>query len=301
MEGDARHLSVLRQEVVGLLCPTGPKVLVDCTTGLGGHSQALLEAAGPQAQLIAIDLDEQNLRDAKKRLEPFAPRVRFFQANFADVREVLAEVGVPGVDGLVADLGIASTQLDDPMRGLSFTADGPLDMRMDKTQENTAAKLVNTLGEAQLADLIYQFGEERYSRRIARAIVAARTEHTISGTRELAELIVSAYPSVAKRTRHGVHPATRTFQALRIAVNRELDNLDRLLVQLPEVLNPGGRAAVISFHSLEDRRVKHAFADWAASGQARLLTKKPVQPTDEETAQNPRSRSAKLRGVERVL
>ena len=171
-------------------------------------------------------------------------------------------------------------------------------MRMNQDQQNTAANLVNTLGQEELADLIYEYGEERYSRRIARAIVNARQDHTIETTQELAQLIVAAYPGAAKMTRRGVHPATRTFQALRIAVNRELENLERLLKILPDILSVGGRAAIISFHSLEDRLVKHAFANLVAAGRARLLTKKPLVPDEMETNENPRSRSAKLRGIE---
>jgi 16S rRNA (cytosine1402-N4)-methyltransferase len=294
------HLPVLRKEVVETLSPSGRRVVMDCTCGLGGHAQALLDAADERTHLIAVDLDESNLRRAKDRLAKYAPRVRFFQANFADAKDVLAEVGVQRVDAVLADLGVASSQLDDARRGLSFSADGPLDMRLDQNQQITAAILVNSLGERPLADLIFKFGEERYSRRIARAIVLARKDHTISGTKELAEIVARAQPSVARQSRRGVHPATRTFQALRIAVNRELESLDRLLAMLPDILNVGGRAAIISFHSLEDRRVKQAFAQWASSGKARLLTKKPVEAGRQEAESNPRSRSAKLRGVEKV-
>lgn len=296
----ARHVSVLLKEVVEMIAPLGRQVILDCTCGLGGHAEALLGAADERTHLIAVDLDESNLRRAKDRLARFAPRVRFFQANFADAGEVLAQAGVARVDAVLADLGVASTQFDDPQRGLSFTSDGPLDMRLDQGQKITAADLVNSLGEGPLADLIFEFGEERYSRRIARAIVAARKDHTISGTKELAEIVARAYPPPARASRRGVHPATRTFQALRIAVNRELESLERMLASLPMMLNVGGRAAVISFHSLEDRRVKQAFAQWSSSGKARLLVKKPLEPGPEEIDSNPRSRSAKLRGVEKV-
>jgi 16S rRNA (cytosine1402-N4)-methyltransferase len=297
---EPRHRSVLLKEVVEAIAPLGRRVILDCTCGLGGHAQALLDAADERTHLIAVDLDESNLRRAKDRLAKFAPRVRFFQANFADAKEVLAQAGVPRVDAVLADLGVASTQLDDARRGMSFSADGPLDMRLDQNQQITAANLVNSLGEGPLADLIFEFGEERYSRRIARAIVLARKDHTISGTKELAEIVTRAYPQAARASRRGVHPATRTFQALRIAVNRELESLDGLLGMLPEILTVGGRAAIISFHSLEDRRVKQAFAQWAASGKARLLNRKPIEAGPEETQGNPRSRSAKLRGAEKV-
>jgi len=300
MEGGAAHRPVLVTEVVELLAPAGRRVLADCTAGLGGHAEALLEAAGPRANLIGLDVDEGNLRRAKERLGRFGGRVRLFHANFTQLPEVLGECGVAGADAILADLGVASSQLDDPRRGLSFAADGPLDMRLDGRLRTTAADLVNRLPEAELADLIFGFGEERYSRRIARAIVAARKEKPIGRTLELANLVAAAYPGMARRLRRGVHPATRTFQALRIAVNEELTSLDALLRLLPRVLNVGGRAAVISFHSLEDRRVKQAFASWAAAGTARLLHRRVIAPGEAETRDNPRSRSAKLRGVERL-
>ena len=297
----AGHIPVLLAEVLEMLQPQRPsvKVMVDCTAGLGGHSEALL-AAAPQAQLLAVDMDESNLRRTKDRLAPFGGRARFFQANFAQVPEVLQAAGVVQVDAVLADLGIASTQLDDASRGLSFQVEGPLDMRMDRGSEITAATLVNSLGEAELANLIYRFGEERFSRRIARAIVAARKAHTIDSTLELAGIVMSAIPGGARQARIGVHPATRTFQALRIAVNREMENLQSLLDTLPKILTVGGRAAVISFHSLEDRPVKQSFAAWASGGKARLLQKKPIVPGEQEMQNNPRSRSAKLRGIEKT-
>ncbi len=301
------HAPVLLDEAIRLLSPAGKKVLVDCTIGLGGHAEALLEAAAPDAVLIALDLDEENLRLCKIRFSPFADRVRLFHANFSELPSVLSEAGIDAADAILADLGVASVQLDDPGRGFSFAPargpgglDGPLDMRMDRSGGRTAAELVNSLGEAALADLIYAYGQERYSRRIARAIVAARTPRPIGTSSELGRIVAGAYPPPTRKTRRGVHPATRTFQALRIAVNDEMSNLEKLLEHLPKALKPGGRAAVISFHSLEDRRVKHAFADWAARGEGRLLTKKPITPTVEELRRNPRSRSAKLRGIERI-
>ena len=299
--GGPLHIPVLRDEVLALLSPAGRNVLVDCTVGAGGHAEALLCAAGPDAQLIGLDADEENLALAKKRLTPFANRVRLFHGNFADVADALAEAGVAAADALLADLGVSSMQLDEPGRGFSFAAAGPLDMRMNPQEGSTAADLVHSLCEKDLADLIYEFGEERYSRRIARAIVAARTERRIDTTTALAEIVRRAYPPPARRSRRGVHPATRTFQALRIAVNDEMGCLDRLLQALPGLLAPGGRAAVISFHSLEDRRVKHAFAELAETGAASRLTKKPIVASDDEVQANPRSRSAKLRGIERTV
>jgi len=247
-----------------------------------------------------MDADTGNLRLAKRRLEPFGRRVRLFEANFADIRTVMRQGGLERTDGLLADLGVASTQLDDPERGFSFSADGPLDMRIDRSRRQNAGDLVNNLTERKLADLIFEYGQERYSRRIARAIVKARTAKAIGTTTVLADVVRRAIPQAARRSRRGVDPATRTFQALRIAVNDELGCLDRLLDALADVLDVGARACVISFHSLEDRRVKRAFAEWAATGDARLITRKPLTPSPAELAANPRSRSAKLRCIERT-
>ena len=298
MDRGEAHTTVLRDEVAELLRPAHCNVLVDCTVGLGGHSRHLMALAGPTAQLIAMDVDATNLRRAKENLKDFGGRARFFHANFSQVQDVLDEAGVESADAVLADLGVASTQLDDPLRGLSFSADGPLDMRLDSRLTQTAGDLVNTMAEKDLADLIYQYGEERYSRRIAKAIVAARTEGRIESTKSLSELIRRSYPAPARRSRQGVHPATRTFQALRIAVNEELKNLERLLEQLPGILSINGRVAIISFHSLEDRCVKQAFAGWAETQRASLITRKPIVPAEQEVRQNPRSRSAKLRVAE---
>lgn len=300
MDRAEAHTAVLRDEVTELLCPANSKLLIDCTVGLGGHSRALLDAAGSDARLIAMDVDYGNLKRAKEALSDFGDRVRFFHANFADIDAVLAEVGAETADVILADLGVASNQLDDPGRGLSFAVDGPLDMRLDDRLAQTAADLVNRMEEEPLADLIYQLGEERFSRRIARAIVQARQGGRITRTVQLAELVRRAYPAAVRRKRRGVDPATRTFMALRIAVNAELENLERLLEALPRILSIGGRAGVITFHSLEDRPVKLAFREWAATGPARLITKKPVVATDSEVRANPRSRSAKLRVIERT-
>jgi 16S rRNA (cytosine1402-N4)-methyltransferase len=297
MERRAAHRPVLREQVLRLLAPDRGRVLLDCTIGTGGHAQAMLAAAGTDARLIGIDLDRELLAAARERLAAFAGRVRLFQANFRDVREVLDEAGIDAADVVLADLGVSSSQLDDAQRGLSFSSDGPLDMRLDRGSGRTAAELVARLGEKRLADLIYAYGQERYSRRIARAIVDARKTERIERTSALARIVAGAVPAAARRSRRGVHPATRTFQALRIAVNDELSSLEGLLSALPGVLAAGGRAAVISFHSLEDARVKSAFAQLAREGRAELLTRKPIRPTAAEVSENPRSRSAKLRGI----
>ncbi|MCE5325059.1 MAG: 16S rRNA (cytosine(1402)-N(4))-methyltransferase RsmH [Planctomycetaceae bacterium] len=299
MTGVAAHSPVMPQTVLEVLGGPGRHVFLDCTVGLGGHAELLLSQAPADAQLIGMDLDADNLVRAGQRLKPLGKPVRLFQGNFSQARTVLDEAGISRVDALLADLGVASSQLDDPARGLSFSQDGPLDMRLDRTSGRpAAADLVAKMDEGELADLIYAYGEERYSRRIARAIVLARQSKPITTTGELAAIVLRAYPGAAKATRRGVHPATRTFQALRIAVNGEMENLDALLAALPEVLGRGGRACIISFHSLEDRRVKHAFADLARAGRAALITKKPRTADEDEIARNPRSRSAKLRCLE---
>jgi len=294
------HTPVLRDEVVRWISPSGRKVLVDCTVGLGGHAEALLESAPEDAILIALDVDRAALPPAAQRLARFCSRVRTFHANFAQLPHVLAEANIESADAIFADLGLSSMQLDDPLRGFSFSRDGPLDMRMDDRLEKSAADLVNTLSERDLGDLIYTNGQERYSRRIAKAIAETRRSQRIETTVELARIIQRAYPPVTRKTRRGVHPATRTFQALRIAVNDELDNLQQLLDALMDLLSKGGRAGIISFHSLEDRRVKRKFADYEWEGVAKRLTKKPITPSAEEIERNPRSRSARLRVLEKL-
>jgi len=296
MEG-AGHVPVLPGAVVELLAPATARVVVDCTIGLGGHAEALLAAAGKETTLLGIDLDRSNLLKTKDRLARFGARVRLFEANFADLPEVLAEAGTESADAILADLGVSSSQLDDPSRGFGFQADGPLDMRFGR-EGRSAADLVNTLGEAELADLIRQWGEDRYGRRIARAIVRARRRERIERTGQLARVVAGAVPPGSRRRR--IHPATRSFQALRIAVNREMDNLSALLARLPESLAPGGRAGVIAFHSLEDRAVKRSFAAAVRAGTALSLTPKPRTPGLEEIRSNPRSRSAKFRVIERI-
>lgn len=297
MEG-AGHLPVLLDEVLAVLSPAGRHVLVDCTVGLGGHAEGLLRAADPGTTLIGIDLDESNLARCRERLAAWSTQVRLFSANFADIREVLTEAGLTAADAVLADLGVCSVHLDDPARGFSFQTAGPLDMRLSG-QGPSAADMVNTLDEGELADVIWRYGEERLSRRIARAIVRARKVRRIETTTELAAIVEQAQPP-RRPWIQAIHPATRTFQGIRIAVNRELENLERLLANLPRALAVGGRAAVISFHSLEDRIVKHAFAEFAREGRVKVLTKKPMMASMEECGRNPRSRSAKLRAIERI-
>ena len=279
------HVPVLSQQVIeGLQIKPGGRYL-DATVGGAGHSELILKAA-LEVQLVALDQDLQALAAAKERLEPWSDRTQFIHTNFSHYNP-----GSQKFDGILADIGVSSTQLDQAQRGFSFRAEAPLDMRMDSTQELTAADIVNHWDEKTLADTIYEYGEERLSRRIARRIVEKRP---FSTTTELASAIASAYPPKA---RHGrIHPATRTFQALRIAVNSELDVLKELLTKAPDWLNPGGRIAIISFHSLEDRIVKYAFREDA---RLQIITKKPLVASREEVRENKRSRSAKLRIAER--
>src|SRR5437868_9428371 len=292
------HVPVLLKEAIDFLAVLRGGTYIDATVGLGGHSYEIARRLGAAGHLIGLDKDVHALERARQRLQPPSdqedwPRITLLQASFAEVGE---RAQAAGADGLLADLGLSSLQLRDPARGFSFQAEGPLDMRMDPHGELTADQVVNRLDERTLADVIYEFGEERRSRRIARAIVRSRPIRT---TAHLAEVI-----SAAARSMKGerIHPATRTFQAIRIFVNRELDDLKALLAEdaAPRVLRPGGRLVVISFHSLEDRIVKDALRDGARRGIYRLLTKKPVVATEEEIASNPRSRSAKLRAAEKI-
>jgi 16S rRNA (cytosine1402-N4)-methyltransferase len=287
----ARHVPVLPAEVLHWLDPQPGQTIVDCTVGGGGHARLIAERLGPTGRLIGLDQDPAMLELARPRLAGLP--VTLVHAAFDQLADVLRDAGATA-DGFLADLGVSSDQLDDPNRGLSFQHDAPLDMRMDPTRGETAADLVRRLPERDLADLIYQFGEERFSRRIARRIVEARQTEPIETTGRLAEIVRRCVP---RGKGHGIDPATRTFQALRIAVNDELEALDRLLAQLPNCVKPGGRAVVISFHSLEDRRAKQAFRD---RGVWQVLTKKPVTAGPDEERANPRSRSAKLRAAMRT-
>lgn len=291
----AGHTPVLSRVVCELLAVQPGAFVVDATVGPGGHAVLLAGLTGENGTLLGLDVDEASLPVAGERLADLPTRVILRQRNFAELPEVLAEVGAARVDVILADLGVSSTQLDDPNRGFSFSADGPLDMRMDQSLSTTAADLVNRLGEWELADLIYQNGQERLSRRIARRICTARREGRITRTRQLADLVASAVGVDPSSRRSKIHPATRTFQALRIAVNYELDSLEALLDCAPGCLKAGGRIAVISFHSLEDGRVKASFRRNKAAGWYEVVTKKPVTADREERQANPRSRSAKLR------
>lgn len=295
-----RHAPVFIDEVTAWLVTDLAETFFDGTVGYGGHSKQLLETAGSKAVLVGIDRDEEALTYSKARLAEFGARAILIRGDFVDVKRLLRTVDVSAVDGALFDLGVSSPQLDDPSRGFSFQEDGPLDMRMDQSMGATAGQLVNALPESELADLIFQYGEERFSRRIARAIVRARERQTLASTQDLTTVIKDSVPAAYRRGR--IHCATRTFQALRIAVNRELDVLEPAIRDAVDLLRPGGRLAVISFHSLEDRIVKHTFRALAERPHplVAVLTKKPQIPSEAECQANPRARSAKLRVVERL-
>ncbi|MFZ3069983.1 MAG: 16S rRNA (cytosine(1402)-N(4))-methyltransferase RsmH [Anaerolineaceae bacterium] len=302
------HRPVLYQEILNYLTPFSPKRYLDCTAGAGGHSKGILEACEPAGQLLALDLDSSAVDLTKKLLEPFSPRATVLHGSYQDSGKYLEQIGWSGVDGIVLDLGVSSMQLDQADRGFSFKQDGPLDMRFDQTSGPTAADLINGLDEGELAGLIWKYGEERYSRRIAKAIVKARP---LSSTTELAQVVRSAIG----RTREKQDPATRTFQAIRIAVNDEISTIAKAVPTLIALLNPLGRIAIISFHSLEDRQVKQAFqresrdcicppeqpvCTCGHKASIKIVTPRPVIPGEEEREQNPRSRSAKLRVAQKL-
>jgi len=297
-----RHTPVLLHEVLDGLAPHTDGSYLDGTLGGGGHAAAVLEASAPNGRLLGIDADLSALAASGARLAAFGERVTLVHGNFRDIGRLAHAQGFEPIDGLLLDLGVSSHQIDTPERGFSFAADAPLDMRLDPTGGATAADLVNDTPESELADMIFRYGEERGSRRVARFISEARRTQPIERTLELAELVTRALGG-----RHGkIHPATRTFQALRIAVNRELESLESVLPQAVELLAPGGRMAIISFHSLEDRIVKLFFRTESGYGgseqpaRLQIITKKPIEASEQEARANPRSRSAKLRIAEKL-
>lgn len=290
------HAPVLVAETLAQLDPSRGGLFVDCTVGLGGHSRALLEHGA--ARVLGLDRDADALALAANALAAFGDRVELVHADYRDLDRVLDGRGIERVAGALADLGVSSMQLGADGRGFSFQRDEPLDMRMDRSRPPTAADLLADVDEEELANLIFQYGEERYSRRIARAIVQAREASPVTTTGELARIVRRAIPV---RGHQRIDPATRTFQALRIRVNRELEGLDTFLGAAARRLMAGGRLAVIAFHSLEDRIVKHTFRALAhAEAAIRILTKRPIEASDDEVASNPRARSAKLRAIERL-
>lgn len=294
------HDPVLLAEVLDALRVTPGKLFVDCTTGRGGHAKAVAERLSSGGQLIALDVDPVNLAYARERLGVLP--ARFFHANFAELPAALAAAGVVRVDGILADLGISTNQLFEPSYGLSFARDTPLDMRLDPRLPQTAADIVNRWPEQKIADSLFQLADERFSRRIARKVVEVRRTSPINTTEHLADLVRSVVPPVRSKSGRRspeIDPATRTFLALRMLVNRELENLQALLVAAADCLKPGGRLAIISFHSTEDRVVKQTLKQSDEAGRLKLVTRKPLVPSEDEIRTNPRSRSAKLRVAEK--
>lgn len=291
------HAPVMLKEAVALLNPHEGGIYVDCTLGGGGHAKEILSRIGEAGHLIAFDKDRHAIERAQKALAPYLNQVTIVHRDYRFLVDVLQELQIAEVDGILFDLGVSSYQVLEPERGFSYNYDAPLDMRMDDSSPTTAADLVNTLSEKELGDIIYRFGEERWARRIASFIVEQRKKAPIKTTGQLTEIIKAAIPAAARRK--GPHPARRTFMALRIAVNDELSGLEEGLRAGISFLRAGGRIVVISFHSLEDRIVKRIFKEYAASKILRILTKKPIVPSEEEVLVNPRSRSAKLRAAEK--
>ncbi len=285
-----KHVPVLMAEVLAALKPKKGQIVVDCTVGLGGHSAVLLEKG---VRVVALDLDPANLKEAQDRFEILGGDFSLHHANFAGLPTVLGELGIDGVDGILADLGVSSPHIDDPRRGFSYRRPGPLDMRMDPTRGKTAAELLDKMSEEELAQSILELGDEEDAAKIAERIVRRRPIRT---TQQLMELVCDARDFTVQRAAGAkLHPAARTFQAIRMLVNRELPNLERLLAVIPQCLKPGGTAAIISFHSGEDRRVKQAFRDGLRSGIYAKVSDEAITATEDEKLANPRSRSAKLR------
>lgn len=304
---EIKHYPVMCKEAIELLDIKNKKFIVDCTVGVGSHALAFLGVMRPDAFLIGGDRDKESLEIASRRLKHFGERFTLIKGDFSKISSILETfheecdleiANERGVDVFFLDLGISTYQLNNPQRGFSFLKEGPLDMRMDRDHLFCAHDLVNNLSERELVNIFRQFGEERYAKRAAHAIIEARSIEPIGTTSKLTQIILRAVPYRSYNCR--IHPATRIFQALRIAVNRELEVLEIALAAAVSFLNPGGRIGVISFHSLEDRIVKHSFKNFAAQGILKIITKKPARPGEEETAQNPASRSAKLRVAEKT-
>ncbi|MFH0877282.1 MAG: 16S rRNA (cytosine(1402)-N(4))-methyltransferase RsmH [Candidatus Omnitrophota bacterium] len=292
------HKPVMLAEVLTYLKIKNGDVVMDCTVGLGGHAEALVKKIIPRGKLLAMDRDQEVLALAQDRLKEDRAHCCFVHGDFRNLDHVLSIHDVDGVDAFLFDLGVSSVQLDTASRGFSFRSEGPLDMRMDRESFISAYDLLNTLTEGEIASMLWRFGQERFSRRIAQRIVRSRSRQPISSTTQLAEIVLSAMPYKSRFQR--IHPATRTFQALRIAVNRELEALDEGLKKAALFLNKGGRICVISFHSLEDKIVKDNFRQLCGTSRFRLIFKKVLRPCFEEMRENPRSRSAKMRVIERV-
>jgi len=294
------HTPVMLNEVLSYLNLSPGKVIVDATVGTAGHSKAILERITPGGRLVGIDRDEESLSIARERLRNFSGSFDLVHGNFIDIDAILNNLDIKKVDGMLFDLGISSFQLDDPKRGFSFQNEGPLDMRLDRTSYISAYDLVNNLNEEELSSILWTFGQERWHNRIARILVHERQRQPIATTSQLSNIVLQAIPYRYRHRYYRIHPATRTFQAVRIAVNRELETLEQAIGKTLDFLGEKARACIISFHSLEDRVVKLSFRKFAAEGLADIVTPKPQGPGQEEIGINPSSRSAKLRVMERL-
>lgn len=292
------HTPVMCQQILDYLDLAPGKIIVDATIGTGGHALAILERIMPQGRLIAIDRDQESLAVAAKRLNNFGNACEFVYGNFIDIDNILKRLNIDKIDGILFDLGLSSFQLESPQRGFSFQYEGPLDMRLDRNSYISAYDLVNNLTQEEISNLLWTFGQERWHNRIARNLVNEREKHTIATTLQLSNIIVRAIP-YRYRYSH-IHPATKTFQAIRIAVNRELEALETAISKAVQLLNKTARVCVISFHSLEDRIVKLSFRNFSSIGQLRIITPKPLMATRTEVKENPYSRSGKLRVAEKL-
>jgi len=292
------HIPVMLNEVLGYLNLKPGQTIVDATIGTGGHSQKILERISVGGRLIGIDRDAESLDIARERLKEYSNVCNFIHGNFSDIDVILESLNVRKIDGILLDLGVSSFQLDNPSRGFSFQNEGPLDMRLDRNNYISAYDLLNNLNEDEISTLLWNFGQEKWHNRIARLLVKEREKHPIATTKELSNIVVRAIPP--KYRHYRIHPATRTFQAVRIAVNRELENIEKGINKMVDFLNPGARMCVISFHSLEDRIVKFSFRNFQSLEKIRIITPKPLTPTPEEIKENPSSRSARLRVAERI-
>jgi len=294
------HVPVMLQEVLDYLRPAPGQIIVDATLGTGGHAIEILKRIIPQGKLIGIDRDENSLTICRQRLMEFKDNFEFVHGNFSDLDQILGNLGIEKIDGIVFDLGISSYQLHDAQRGFSFQEEGPLDMRLDKSSYICAYDLVNNLNENEISAMLWNFGQERWHNRIAHLLVQERRNEPISTTKQLANLVMRAIPHRYRRSYYRIHPATRTFQAVRIAVNRELEILEDTIKKAVDILKKQARICVISFHSLEDRVIKHTFRALKADGLIDIITAKPLTPDVSEIEVNPSSRSSKFRVAERI-
>lgn len=294
------HIPAMLNEVIDYLNLSPGKIIVDATIGTAGHSRAILERILPGGKLIGIDRDEDSLAVCRQRLIEFKGAFELAHGNFVDIDSVLSGLNIDKVDGILFDLGISSFQLDDPNRGFSFQNEGPLDMRLDRSSYISAYDLMNNLNEGEISAILWNFGQERWHNRIAHLLIQERQRQPISTTSQLANIVLRSIPHRYRHRHYRIHPATRTFQAVRIAVNRELEILENALDKAIEILGIGAKICVISFHSLEDRAVKFTFRKAASEGRLKIITPKPLVPQEEEVKSNPSSRSSKLRVAERI-